>query len=257
MAQGDPGRQDPAVPAGTLGAADERPVVSIVVPVYNERATVAELLRRVMASPAGDTVRTEVIVVDDGSTDGTAEVLAGLHASGAMDGARIVRIPRNAGKGAALRRGFAAARGEIVLIQDADLEYDPADYGRLLAPLLAGECDVVFGARVLVPGARPPRGQRLGNRILTATANALSGLRLADVYVGYKVFRRRVLDGLRLREDRFGFEAEFTMKVARRGWRVREVPVRFRPRTRAEGKKIRVRDALAGLWCLVRYRFLD
>ncbi|MDQ7858092.1 MAG: glycosyltransferase family 2 protein [Armatimonadota bacterium] len=224
------------------------PLLSVVIPVYNERATIEELLRRVAAAPFDK----EIIVVDDGSTDGTREVLAGLDGT-VPDGIRIALLPANAGKGAALRRGFQEARGAIVLVQDADLEYDPADYPRLLAPLLDGEADVVYGSRFLAGRARGRPGQRIGNRVLTLWSNLFTGLRLSDVYVCYKVFRREVLDGLALRENRFGFEAEVTARIARRGWRVREVPISYRPRTHAEGKKIKLKDALAGLWCVVRY----
>jgi glycosyltransferase involved in cell wall biosynthesis len=228
------------------------PLLSVVIPVYNERATVEELLRRVAAAP----VDKEIIVVDDGSTDGTRDVLAGLDGR-IPGGIRIALQPANAGKGAALRRGFQAARGAIVLVQDADLEYDPADYPRLLAPLLNGEADVVYGSRFLRGAAPGTPGQRIGNRVLTVWSNLFTGLRLSDVYVCYKVFRREVLDGLALRENRFGFEAEVTARIARRRWRVREVPISYRPRTHAEGKKITLKDAIAGLWCVVRYALFD
>jgi glycosyltransferase involved in cell wall biosynthesis len=223
------------------------PRLSVVIPVYNERATIEELLRRVAAVP----IDKEIIVVDDGSTDGTREVLAHLDGQ-AAGGLRVALQPANAGKGAALRRGFQEARGAIVLVQDADLEYDPRDYPRLLAPLLHGEADVVYGSRFLQGTPRGTAGQRIGNRVLTAWSNLFTGLRLTDVYVGYKLFRREVLQGLALRENRFGFEAEVTAKIARRGWRIREVPISYRPRTHAEGKKIRMRDAIAGMWCVAR-----
>jgi glycosyltransferase involved in cell wall biosynthesis len=225
-----------------------RPLLSVIIPAYNERATIEELVRRVHAEETDK----EIIVVDDGSTDGTLEVLQRLNGDlGAR--MRVLPQPANAGKGAALRRGFREARGEVVLVQDADLEYDPRDYSRLLAPLLRGEADVVYGSRVLGRNPRGTWGQRLGNWALTAWSNAFTRLGLSDICVCYKVFRRDVLEGLDLREDRFGFDPEVTAKIARGGWRVLEVPVSYRPRTRAEGKKVRLRDALASLWCIVRY----
>ncbi|MDR7521797.1 MAG: glycosyltransferase family 2 protein [Armatimonadota bacterium] len=229
------------------------PLLSVVIPVYNERGTIEEVLRRVRAVG----IASEIIVVDDGSTDGTQEALRRLCEHASRDHTRILFQATNRGKGASVRWAFQEARGRIVLIQDADLEYDPADYPRLLQPILNGDADVVFGSRLRQPGYSGSIGQVLGNRVLTSLSNLLTGLRLTDVYVGYKVFRREVLAQIRLREDRFGFEAEVTAKVARGGWRVREVPVSYRPRTCAEGKKIRLRDALWGLWCIVRYRLAD
>lgn len=229
------------------------PLLSIVIPVYNERATIEEVLRRVWAVG----VDKEVIVVDDGSTDGTREVLRRLDGQAGPNRTRVVFQPENRGKGAALRRGFQDARGQIVLVQDADLEYDPSDYARLLAPIVGGDADVVYGSRFLEPGPKGSISQVLGNRVLTTLSNLLTRLRLSDVYVGYKLFRRGVLEQIRFREDRFGFEAEVTAKVARGGWRVAEVPIAYRPRTRAQGKKIGLRDAVRGLWCILRYRLAD
>ncbi len=222
------------------------PRLSIVVPVYNERATVAELLARVRAAA----VNAEIIVVDDGSTDGTRELLAGLPG----DDLRVILQDRNRGKGAALRRGFEAARGAIVIVQDADLEYDPADYPALLSPIERGVADVVYGSRFL---GGPHRvllfWHYVGNRLLTTLSNALTNLNLSDVWTCYKVFRTEVLRQIRLRENRFGFEAEITAKVARAGWRVYEVPISYHGRTYAEGKKITWKDGVRGVWCTVRY----
>jgi glycosyltransferase involved in cell wall biosynthesis len=227
------------------------PWLSVVVPVYNERATVKELLDRVRAVA----VDKEIVVVDDGSTDGTRELLLGLQAG---DGVlRVILQDRNRGKGAALRRGFQAARGAVIIVQDADLEYDPADYAALLAPIERGVADVVYGSRFL---GGPHRvllfWHYLGNRALTTLSNVLTNLNLSDVWTCYKVFRAEVLQRMRLREDRFGFEAEVTAKVARAGWRVYEVPISYPGRTYAEGKKITWRDGVRGVWCTLRYGIL-
>jgi glycosyltransferase involved in cell wall biosynthesis len=229
-----------------------RPLLSVVIPVYNERQTVEELIRRVLGAPVHG-LDTEIIVVDDGSTDGTREILERL-APGGGAGVAVFYQPANRGKGAALRRGFEEAHGDLVLIQDADFEYNPRDYPQLVEPILRGDADVVYGSRFLASGPRGRLGQIIGNTALTITANLLTGLRLSDAYVGYKVFRREVLRSMTLNEDRFSFEAEITIKVARGRWRVREVPISYRPRTHEEGKKIHLRDAVHGLWSLVRYR---
>ncbi len=221
-----------------------RPLLSVVIPVYNERDTIEELLRRVQAVLSDK----EVIVVDDGSTDGTKEFLQSLRPGPV----RVLLQDPNRGKGAALRRGFREARGDIILIQDADLEYDPRDYPRLLEPILRGTADVVYGSRFL-HARRLSTRQYLGNKILTVLSNLFTRLGLSDVYVGYKLFTRAVLAQLELEEDRFGFEIEVTAKVARGGWRLQEVPISYHPRDYAHGKKIMWRDALAGAGCIIRY----
>ena len=224
-----------------------RPCLSVVVPCYNEQDTVLTLLDRVLASPWVH----EVIVVDDGSTDATAERLA------TVDDARVrvVRQPRNLGKGAALRTGFGRAGGEYVVVQDADLEYDPAEFGVLLEPLETGQADVVFGSRFL--GGRPHRvlyfWHSLGNRALTLLSNMFTDLNLTDMETCYKVFRRPIIQGLHLEEDRFGFEPEVTAKLARGNWRIYEVGISYAGRTYAEGKKIGWRDGLRALVCIVKY----
>jgi glycosyltransferase involved in cell wall biosynthesis len=227
------------------------PWLSVVVPVYNERATVEELLKRVRAVE----VDKEIVVVDDGSTDGTRELLLGMQAPDSD--LRVVLQDRNRGKGAALRRGFEAARGAVVIVQDADLEYDPGDYPALLGPIERGVADVVYGSRFL---GGPHRvlffWHYLGNRALTTLSNVFTNLNLSDVWTCYKVFRAEVLQGVRLREDRFGFEAEITAKVARGGWRVYEVPISYYGRTYAEGKKITWKDGVRGVWCTLRYGLL-
>jgi len=220
------------------------PLLSVVIPVYNERGTIEEILRRVGAVE----VDKEIIVVDDGSTDGTREVLGALR----MANGRVLFQERNGGKGAALRRGFQEARGVIVLIQDADLEYDPRDYPRLLAPILSGAADVVYGSRFLQARSLSTR-QYLGNKALTVLSNLFTRLGISDVYVGYKVFKRSVLEQIDLKEDRFGFEIEVTARVARGGWRLQEVPIAYRPRGYRQGKKITWRDALRGVGCIIRY----
>ena len=224
------------------------PRLSVVIPVYNERATIEELLKRVQAVPLDK----EIVIVDDGSTDGTRELLAGLAAT---DGSvRVFLQPANRGKGAALRRGFAEARGAVVLIQDADLEYDPADYPTLLEPIERGMADVVFGSRFL---GGPHRvllfWHSVGNWVLTTLSNMLTNLNLTDVWTCYKVFRAEVLRAITLKEDRFGFEAEVTAKVARGPWRIYEVPISYHGRTYAEGKKITWKDGVHGVWCTLRY----
>jgi len=228
--------------------------LSVVMPVYNEQARVEQAVAQVLAAPVDDEI--ELLAVDDGSTDGTADVLQRL----ADDEPRIrlLRHERNQGKGAALLTGFAAATGDVVLVQDADLEYDPADYPRLLAPIRDGRADVVLGSRFIGDVHRVLYfWHYCGNRLVTLWSNVMSGLNLTDMEAGYKVFRREVLDGLQLRSRRFGVEPELVQKVARGGWRVYEVAVTYNGRTYAEGKKITWRDGLAALWHIVRFRIAD
>ena len=232
--------------------------LSIVIPVYNERATLQELLRRVLAAPLPGLTR-ELVIVDDGSTDGTRALLEGVETlTGPLPEGCQVKVlfqEGNRGKGAALRRGFAEAGGDLVLVQDADLEYDPGDYPRLLAPLLEGRADVVFGSRFV--GGAPHRvlyfWHFVGNRFLTLCSNALSNLNLTDMECGYKLFRREVLQQIEIKENRFGVEPELTAKVARLGCRLYEVGVGYAGRTYAEGKKIGWRDGMRALWCIARY----
>jgi glycosyltransferase involved in cell wall biosynthesis len=228
--------------------------LSIVVPAYNERATVRELLRRVAAAPLPPGMEREVVVVDDGSGDGTREHLRELAARGDPLPFRLLEHDANRGKGAAIRTGFAAAGGDFVLVQDADLEYDPGEYPKLLQPILDGEADVVYGSRFL---GGPHRvlfyWHYLGNRFLTTLSNMLTDLNLSDMETCYKVFRREVLAGLELRSNRFGIEPELTAKVAKTGARIFEVPISYKGRTYAEGKKIGWRDGFAAIWAILRY----
>jgi glycosyltransferase involved in cell wall biosynthesis len=222
-------------------------VLSVVVPCFNEEATIATTLKRVLDSP----FTAEVIVVDDGSTDRSTDVVESL----ADDRIRLLRQPQNQGKGAALRRGFAEAQHPFVIVQDADLEYDPADYGALLQPLLDGDADVVFGSRFAGGGAHRVLyfWHSMGNRFLTLVSNACTNLNLTDMETGYKVFRREVIQSLDLREDRFGIEPELTAKAAAGKWRIFEVGISYKGRTYAEGKKIGWRDGVEAIVAILRY----
>ena len=228
------------------------PALSVVIPCFNEVATLEAIVDAVEQSPVTDL---EIILVDDGSTDGTRELLRDkLEAR--VD--RVIYHPANRGKGAALRSGFAAATGDMVLIQDADLEYDPQEYPQLIAPILAGKADVVFGSRF--SGGSSARvlyyWHYLGNRLLTTLSNMLTNINLTDMEVCYKVFRREVLQKIHLEEERFGFEPEITAKVARLGCRIYEVGISYAGRTYQEGKKVGWRDGIRAVWCILKYNLL-
>ncbi len=227
--------------------------LSIVMPVYNEAATIREAIRQVSAAPPIDK---ELIVIDDGSTDGTRAYLRQL-ADERRPGLTILLQERNQGKGAALRRGFAAAKGEIIIVQDADLEYDPVDYPALIAPILEDKADVVYGSRFLSGRRRVLYfWHAVGNGILTGISNMCTNLNLTDMETGFKAFRASVLRRIRLTSDRFGFEPEVTAKIARLRYRVYEVPISYNGREYWEGKKISWRDGIAALWQIVTYSFL-
>jgi glycosyltransferase involved in cell wall biosynthesis len=225
--------------------------LSVVIPVYNEKDTIAEILNRVRQVE----FEKEIIIVDDFSTDGTRETLRQLPAAGDL---KILYQPRNQGKGAALRRGFEEVRGDIVIVQDADLEYDPAEYPVLMQPILANKADVVYGSRFL---GGPHRvlffWHAVGNGLLTTLSNMMTDLNLTDMETCYKAFRAGVLKKIRLKENRFGFEPEFTAKVAKAGFRIYEVPISYSGRDYSEGKKIGWKDGIAAIYFIVKYRLFD
>jgi glycosyltransferase involved in cell wall biosynthesis len=229
------------------------PKLSIVVPVYNEERTVATVVAAVLAAPLPDGVERELVIVDDGSTDGTARALAACAGDPRI---RVIFQEVNRGKGAALRRGFAEATGDFVVVQDADLEYDPRDYGKLLGPVLDGRADVVFGSRFIGSDAHRVLffWHMVGNRVLTLLSNMTTNLNLTDMETCYKLFRTDVLRHVRIEEDRFGFEPEVTAKVARLGLRIYEVGIGYSGRTYEEGKKIGWKDGVRAIWCIFKYR---
>jgi glycosyltransferase involved in cell wall biosynthesis len=223
--------------------------LSIVIPCYNEKATIAGILDAVRASPWPDK---EIIVVDDFSRDGTRDLLQGELRS-KVD--RLLLHEVNQGKGAALRTGFRAATGDVVIVQDADLEYDPNEYGRMLQPIAEGRADAVYGSRFM--GAEPHRvlyfWHRMGNGLLTLFSNMFTNLNLTDMETGYKAFRREVIQSIEIEEPRFGFEPEITAKLAKRRCRIYEVGISYYGRTYAEGKKINYKDGLRAIYCIVKY----
>ena len=223
--------------------------LSVVIPVYNEAATVAELISRVQSVD----VPKEIIVVDDGSADGTAAELKRLQQQ--FENMTVLVQPRNRGKGAVLRLGFQHATGDFVLVQDADLEYDPAEYPVLLKPLMEGKADVVYGSRFLTTKEHRVLffWHSVGNQLLTLISNMLTNLNLTDMETGFKVFRRDVIQSIKLEQNRFGFEPEITVKIARMKLRIYEVGISYHGRTYEEGKKIGWKDGIKALWCILKY----
>ncbi len=225
--------------------------LSVVIPVYNEKDNVEIIIKRVKDSK----LAREIVVVDDGSMDGTRDILKQLDGKG---GLRVILHEKNKGKGAAVRTGLEAATGDVILIQDADLEYSPRDYPVLLEPLEEGIADVVYGSRFLGGPRRVAMyWHMLANQLLTFMTNILYDTILSDMETGYKVFRREVIAGMKLRANRFDFEPEFTAKVLKRHYRIYEVPISFNPRDYSQGKKIKFHDAFSAVWTLLKYRFVD
>ena len=222
--------------------------LSVIIPSYNEKTTILEILRRVKLE---DSIH-EVIIVDDGSTDGTRDVLAAVEKE--IAGLTVAYLPRNSGKGAALRHGFSRVTGNVVIIQDADLEYDPRDYSKLLEPIRDGRADVVYGSRFKGDSGRVLFfWHSVGNRFLTLLSNMFTNLNFTDMETGYKVFRKEVISGMRLRSNRFGFEPEITAKVAKLRCKLYEVPISYFGRDYSEGKKITWKDGFAALYCIAKY----
>ena len=225
--------------------------LSVIIPVYNEVQNIREILKRVQATG----LPWEIVIIDDGSTDGTRDILKELDGK---DSIRVILHEKNQGKGAAVRTGFASAKGDVFLIQDADLEYDPRDYPAILKPIEEGIADVVYGSRFLGAARRSTMfWHMIANKLLTLATNILYNNILTDMETGYKVFRREVLDGITIHSNSFNFEPEFTAKILKKKVRIFEVPITFNPRDYSDGKKIKLHDAFEAVWALLKYRFVN
>ncbi|MFZ0532686.1 MAG: glycosyltransferase family 2 protein [Anaerolineales bacterium] len=225
--------------------------LSVIIPVYNEVKTIQEIIKRVQATGLAD----EIVAIDDGSNDGSRDLLANINMEGKV---KVIFHDHNQGKGKAIRTGIENASGDLILIQDADLEYDPREYPNLLRPIQEGIADVVYGSRFLGAGRRPVLfWNMVANKILTLVTNILYNNILTDMETGYKLFRRQIVENMTLHAHGFEFEPEFTAKILKRKVRIYEIPITFNPRDYSEGKKIKMRDAFIAMWTLIKYRFVD
>lgn len=222
--------------------------LSVIIPCYNEKSSIRAIVDKVLNAPIDEK---EIIVVDDKSTDGTSEI---LDRDIAPLVSKILHHEANQGKGGALRTGFSHATGDVVIIQDADLEYDPDEYPLTVMPIVNGECDVCYGSRFLNQAPKGYRANQMANRFLTSLSNLFTHLRLTDMETCYKTFKREVIQSVDIKENRFGFEPEITAKIARMGVRIKEVPISYYPRTNQEGKKIGFKDGLRSIYCIWKYR---